>query len=650
MAIRDTSYYGWENIDEYGATASNTVSKARYTDATMDRHGNLYVVGAHSSSLGHQWITRKYTAATQTWDTIDSYNSASDGFRTGTLPDGDADNTTLFQCIANTILIDSSGSIFVGGKISGSGHYAGVIRKSHITASTSWNKIAGFIPSDGGDSAVNDLAIDSSGTMFAACFSSSYTGGSTSWIIRKSTDKGLTWSAIDSVVVGLGDGCNGITVDLNDKIYACGENSDMAVVRSSSDHGTTWAYVDMWDTVTAGVGGNDVFHKIKVGTDGIVYVCGKYTNNSDRNWVIRSSSLGTTGSFGIADEYDGWAGGNSSDEAYDIALDSKNHVYAVGYRITGSGVNDVDWLVRRKYSGSIGYGANVDMYGGQIGGATITTFLVDEARGCYIDSSDNIYVVGSVALDKYAVVRKGRLWSNSASLGPYMLAPSIGYVFSEVSGTTDTRFKLMNISEFPHAGGVYQMKNLLIGTQDSGKIGKTSDAIVRVNYHGSIVVVAWPKQGEQLVAVKGYGDLSSGQRVGKLSTTFEPGEIIDVSGSDHMALYCYFRKEMSGTLDNIEIKIERKPVKDTGFATEQAVEYSTSGSYTVATLRDIIYKKEIDYGDLGIREIGFPIDVPLTNVKQVRISARHTVGQEDPNKNFIIWSRLIKSDKNTNEV
>jgi len=137
-------------------------------------------------------------------------------------------------------------------------------------------------------------------------------------------------------------------------------------------------------------------------------------------------------------------------------------------------------------------------------------------------------------------------------------------------------------------------------------------------------------------------------RAGKLTTIFDAGDNHDVTKHDHLALYCYLRKEVSGTLDDVEIRIERRPLRSTGFAIEQSIEYETSGSVTVAKLKDMVYKKEIDYGDLAMREIGFSIDVPLSNVKEVRISCKHTSGQtEDINKNFVVWGRLIKSDEET---
>jgi hypothetical protein len=161
----------------------------------------------------------------------------------------------------------------------------------------------------------------------------------------------------------------------------------------------------------------------------------------------------------------------------------------------------------------------------------------------------------------------------------------------------------------------------------------------------------WPRQDTSDSHVKGYGDLSVGQAIGKLTNIFDPGDFMNVTEFDHMSLYCYLLKQSSGTLDDIVIQVERKPIRDIGFTTEQGVSYSTSGSIVEARLRDIQYKKEIDYGDLSVREIGWPIDIPLTNVKELRISAKHASGQaDDKNANFIVYGRFIKSSKDTNET
>ena len=144
------------------------------------------------------------------------------------------------------------------------------------------------------------------------------------------------------------------------------------------------------------------------------------------------------------------------------------------------------------------------------------------------------------------------------------------------------------------------------------------------------------------------GHDAGGQRAGSLITSFDPGDFIDVRSFDHMTLYCYALKHASGTLDNIDVQIERRPLTATPFSVDQTIEYSSSGSNTIATMKDLVYRKSIDYGDLTIKEIGYPIDVPLSNVREIRVSCRQVTGQdEEKNKNFLVWGRFIDSDEET---
>jgi hypothetical protein len=75
------------------------------------------------------------------------------------------------------------------------------------------------------------------------------------------------------------------------------------------------------------------------------------------------------------------------------------------------------------------------------------------------------------------------------------------------------------------------------------------------------------------------------------------------------------------------------------------------GSIVEARLSDIQYKKQINYGDLSLKEIGWPIDIPLSNMKQVRISVRLANGQADEkNSNLIVYGRFIKADGTKTET
>ena len=264
--------------------------------------------------------------------------------------------------------------------------------------------------------------------------------------------------------------------------------------------------------------------------------------------------------------------------------------------------------------------------------------------------NDKVYVAGTIN-NKNGLLRVGRLVANSASLGPMMLNTSFGYVYEEISGSTLERFKLNNISEFQHSNAIGQMPKLVVGTKSSGKIGSSPDSLIQVKHFGSFVRVVWPKQSEDIF-VKGFGDLAKGQSPGKLSTDWQPGEIYNVEEFDSVALYGYALKETSGSLDDILIRVERRPIRDTAFATEKMVENTISSSYAAESIyREHIHRLPVDYGDLSIKEITWPIDIELTAMKELRISARQKNGQnDDKNKNLIVWARFIKASKDTNET
>jgi hypothetical protein len=258
-------------------------------------------------------------------------------------------------------------------------------------------------------------------------------------------------------------------------------------------------------------------------------------------------------------------------------------------------------------------------------------------------------LIGGTRYGARATIRAGKAAANSQSLGPSMINTSFGYVLEELSGSVVERFKLNNVSEFSHAGGAFQMPNIILGTIDSGQVGNDDDSIIQVSHLGSVVHIMWPNQTKDAdTFVQGFGSFSSGQKAGKLTTEWITGSFFDVTEFDHLTLYGYLTKAISGTLDNVDMRVERRPLRDAPFAVDQAVEYTTSGSEAIATYRDLIHTKEIDYGNLSTFEIGWPIDIPLTNVKELRISARHRLGQtEDKNKNLIVWGRLIKSEEET---
>lgn len=633
MGIRDTSYYGWQTKFVLESIPQFQVTGLTLTRITGDNSGNLYAIGSftdvNSDIFG---IVLGSSDRADTWNILEI--------------------NSLSGSVYNGVSIDSSGSVYIVGSetfISQGSNW--IVKKSTSGLSGTFEYIDNLNRDDSTDTA-NGVAIDSNDNVYV-CGRETVSGESNNWIVRKSTTgASSSFSYIDSLDRNNGsDIANDVAIDSSDNIYVVGSEfvdgviniSDWIVRKSTTGASGSFSYIDSYHRLNGASG--DAARRIAIDASDNIFICGvEGTNASTLNedWLVRQSTTGASASFTSVDHITSPAeGGSQSREfANGLAIDSTGAVVVAGSgRISPTDLKTT-WITRNSVDGSSGSFFDVDVLLRPLGETT-------GANDVFIDVDNFIYVFGNFG-DK-AIIRRGFLTANSASLGPRMLATSVGYVASEdISGSLIEKFKLMNVSEFAHDAGLGQMRNLVLGTTDSGKIGTNEDAIIQVTHFGSVVHVMWPSQPQQSIPVAGFGDFSIGQRAGKLTKQFESGDTIDVTEFDHLALYCYLQKRVSGTLDNVEIQVQRRPLKSTGFAIDQTIEYINSGSVSVAELKDLTFKKEIDYGDLSIKEIAYPIDIPLVNIKELRITAKHTVGQSDEeNKNLIVWGRLIKSEEET---
>ena len=139
-----------------------------------------------------------------------------------------------------------------------------------------------------------------------------------------------------------------------------------------------------------------------------------------------------------------------------------------------------------------------------------------------------------------------------------------------------------------------------------------------------------------------------------MATDWQPGDFIDVSSGsfDSLSLHCYVLVGISGTSDDVLIKIETRPLRDLSFTIDQTIEQTISSSLATEKIyRDDIHRKTINYGDISLKEIGWTIPVDLKNVKDLRISVKQKNGQlEEQNKKFIAFGRFVKSSNETEEV
>ncbi len=425
-----------------------------------------------------------------------------------------------------------------------------------------------------------------------------------------------------------------LVIDNKGTFWGIDFNNPTAGVYRSTDEGLNWTQVFSGSTTTVS--------DFAIAADGWAYIAATSRSNPNFTTVL-SSSTGGPMTYGVGKpvaptQVLGSAGGI-------LTTDNRGNVY---YSLSTNNSDVTPWTVWRSGDHGRTWAVLADFPSGSA--VSLGTMQVSPDDETFITTGFGYDAKSGYSDPNYTytyLARIGTLENNQVTYGPSTLATSQQFVSSSVSGNLVYGYKLGNISEFPHYGGLFQMRNIVLGTQNVGKIGSGIDNVVEVTHVGSVVNVLWPNQSTLTAPVMGFGESSIGQSPGNLTTEFTYGVPFDVTGYDHMSLYCYALKQAVGTQDDIIVKIQRRPLLSVGFATEQTVEYTVSGSFTEARYRDIHHTKAVNYASVNGAEVSYVIDVPLVNVREVRVGARHKFGQDTPNQNFLVWARFIDSKTET---
>jgi len=203
-------------------------------------------------------------------------------------------------------------------------------------------------------------------------------------------------SSSDSPYPITGSNIYRIKIDSSGTLYMCGFYSvpgldDCWFVERSKDGGYNWELVDFVNTANA----RDRARGLCIDSNDVIYVCGQEEDsNGDRNWIVRRSTTGNSGTFEYVDFINRTP--DKPDYAYDVAVDSNNAVYVVGSEVVGV----LNHIVVRKSdtgeSGSFYYvsDGNSDQYS-----------ITGIGYGIYIDPNDYIYIM----CDNY-LGAKGNEW------------------------------------------------------------------------------------------------------------------------------------------------------------------------------------------------------------------------------------------------
>ena len=200
----------WGAVDFY---QFSTGFQSSATAITIDSSGAIYVAGyGVDSSNQWNWIVRKSTDGGANWGTIDSYQFA-----------------PTYYAYPKAIALDTSGNVFVAGfeGVFASGTIyppsRGIVRRGTGGGSGIWSTVDPGSATPVNGAMINGIATDLVGNVYTAGFDGS------AWIIKMSSDTGLTWKIIDST--GSGWGPSSIMASPSGNLLISGQSGNNWVTR-----------------------------------------------------------------------------------------------------------------------------------------------------------------------------------------------------------------------------------------------------------------------------------------------------------------------------------------------------------------------------------------------------------------------------------
>lgn len=352
----------WSNSDIYLAPNSiGTVAKQIICDSS----DNLYVVGYSStgSSMG-SILVRKSRDRGVTWTTILDYSSGLEGTIQGI-----------------SISKSSSGDLYVAGALpSASGKGLWAILKS-TNEGASWTVLTPYTYPGSETGTAHYVKAISSTEIYAV---GTYTDASNvnRWIVQKSTDAGASWSLLDdyNLVSGKMSLAFGFVKNTLGDMYVSGYAQDSSyvlrwILRKSSDGGVTWSTVD--DYVYAS-GKPSMAAALDVDSNNNVYVAGVGFNSTYiLHWVVRKYSSGGVASTIM--DYNAASGVSASGSGVYVAPGGAIYSVGIGATTIVYPGNANHWYVRKTTDGGSSWSNIDDTYLAK--GATASVKGIIESSG-----------------------------------------------------------------------------------------------------------------------------------------------------------------------------------------------------------------------------------------------------------------------------
>jgi uncharacterized delta-60 repeat protein len=294
--------------------------------------------------------------------------------------------TNIFNGVANgadetrSLAVDGSGNVYVAGYSQGSGSgYDFATLKYSSAGVPLWTNL--FNGAANGTDKAYTLAVDGSGNVYVT--GGTYHGGGYSdyATIKYSSAGTAVWTNLFDGGGNSDDWAEALAVDGDGNVYVTGGSnrgvsySDYVTIKYSS------AGVPLWTNRFNGAGnGDDKAYALALDTSGNLYVTG-YSTGSGSSEDYATIKYSSAGAPVWTNRYNG--AGNSTDEAYALAVDGSGNVYVTGYTLNSGSFYDYATI---KYS-SGGVPMWTNLFNGAANGR-------DLARALAVDGSGNVYVTG----------------------------------------------------------------------------------------------------------------------------------------------------------------------------------------------------------------------------------------------------------------
>ena len=310
----------WTTVDDFSLDAAHD---SQAMAISTDLNETIIVAGTSIDAAGNShWIVRELTPGQFVWETMDDIGGLN----------------AFTNATARAIAYDPVGYVYVSGSVATGGVDQWFVRRSADGGNT-WVDSDNYANANSIYSTA--IASDSQANMYAVGVSRPT--ATNRWLVRKSVDHGLNWTNVDNFLSNANNTKPTVVkIGPKDEVYVAGVESGVTgtwIVRKSTNMGLTWATTDTFgvNNPAAGPTGGMLNTMGKLSLAGTTY----HTGLSKFLGVLRFTLDGTSWANDSAVPRDG----TSTTAFSSIISDIAGNVYLMGYSTAAGNPND--WIVQK---------------------------------------------------------------------------------------------------------------------------------------------------------------------------------------------------------------------------------------------------------------------------------------------------------------